>query len=105
MLYTTTSLVNVNGLYKNSGQAYREALVYILVERDGWMCDICDEECHPEDASIDHILPISFGGQHRVSNFRLIHNKCQTWAYSRFCEANGVINLQQLRIARRKKQL
>jgi 5-methylcytosine-specific restriction endonuclease McrA len=56
-----------------------------IYERDGWRCKICgrkvDREMkHPDpmSASLDHIMPISLGGQHIRSNCQLAHLGCNS---------------------------
>jgi len=51
--------------------------------RDGWKCGICGGKInrnviapHPMSASIDHIIPISKGGQHIRTNVRCSHFIC-----------------------------
>lgn len=54
-----------------------------IFERDGWRCQLCRATVdpvlvwpHPLSASLDHILPISKGGQHRRANVQLAHLRC-----------------------------
>ena len=54
-----------------------------IFERDAWVCGICGESVdrglvHPDPASpsLDHIVPISLGGDHVRSNVRLAHLSC-----------------------------
>lgn len=56
-----------------------------IFERDGWKCQICgkairrDTKCpHPLSASIDHIIPVSEGGDHVAENLRAAHFGCNT---------------------------
>lgn len=56
--------------------------VHDLIARDGNTCGICGEPIegtrypHPMSASIDHIIPISRGGTHTLTNARPTHLRC-----------------------------
>lgn len=59
-------------------------------ERDGWVCGLCAEPVDPtleawvngtwvqelRSASIDHVLPISRGGEHTLGNVQIAHLGC-----------------------------
>jgi 5-methylcytosine-specific restriction endonuclease McrA len=54
-----------------------------IYERDGWICYICDlpidpniKGPHQESASIDHIIPISLGGDDAPWNVGAAHRGC-----------------------------
>jgi 5-methylcytosine-specific restriction endonuclease McrA len=54
-----------------------------LYRRDSGMCGICKAPVdrtlrypHPMSATIDHIVPISKGGQHESHNLQLAHSRC-----------------------------
>jgi len=54
-----------------------------VFERDGWVCGICsrpvDQDVSwpdPMSPSLDHILPLSRGGAHAMSNVQLAHLAC-----------------------------
>jgi 5-methylcytosine-specific restriction endonuclease McrA len=53
-------------------------------ERDGWRC-FCGKKIdpilkspHPMSQSLDHIVPISDGGDHTYANVRIAHRLCNT---------------------------
>ena len=48
----------------------------VIYERDGGVCGICSKRVSREDASVDHIVPLSKGGKHSYLNTRLAHIKC-----------------------------
>jgi 5-methylcytosine-specific restriction endonuclease McrA len=50
----------------------------MIFERDGWICGICREVVNPEDATLDHIVPVAFGGGHTAANLRLAHGICNS---------------------------
>lgn len=54
-----------------------------VYERDGWMCGVCSLPVDqgtawpdPLSPSLDHILPLSKGGHHVLSNVQLAHLSC-----------------------------
>lgn len=54
-----------------------------IFERDSWMCGICGdpipkEARHPSplSASLDHVIPLSKGGDHSMSNTQASHLRC-----------------------------
>ena len=51
--------------------------------RAGGCCQLCGLPVTPDDASIDHIRPLSRGGAHAVANFQLAHSDCNTRKGSR----------------------
>ena len=61
-----------------------EPFTYVEVfDRDGWICGLCDEPVdrelkHPDQmcASLDHVVPLSLGGHHVLSNVQCAHLVC-----------------------------
>jgi 5-methylcytosine-specific restriction endonuclease McrA len=54
-----------------------------VFERDAWRCGICRRKVdsklaypHPLSPSLDHIVPLSKGGEHTKANTRLAHLRC-----------------------------
>jgi 5-methylcytosine-specific restriction endonuclease McrA len=54
-----------------------------IFERDRWKCGICGRKVDrdlaypdPKSASLDHIVPLSCGGEHSRANSRLAHLDC-----------------------------
>jgi len=47
-----------------------------VIERDGYVCGICDLEVDPADVHIDHIHPVSRGGTDDLDNLRVTHSRC-----------------------------
>lgn len=54
-----------------------------VFDRDGWTCGICalvvDRSLawpHPRSRSLDHVVPLSEGGDHSRANTRLAHLDC-----------------------------
>lgn len=48
----------------------------VIYERDGGRCGICGKKVASDQISIDHIIPLSLGGQHTENNVRLAHIRC-----------------------------
>jgi len=55
----------------------------VLAERDNWICGICQMPIdplltypNPGYRSIDHIIPLSRGGEHSYTNTRIAHLSC-----------------------------
>lgn len=49
-----------------------------IAERDGWRCHLCHKRVTKDEASMDHLIPISAGGLHIRSNVALAHRRCNT---------------------------
>jgi 5-methylcytosine-specific restriction endonuclease McrA len=63
-------------------ESFSKIAVY---ERDGWICGICAAPVDPElkhpdhyAASLDHIVPISKGGDHTMANCQCSHWICNS---------------------------
>lgn len=48
----------------------------VLYARDKGVCGICVRAVPFSEASVDHVIPISRGGQHSWDNVRLTHIRC-----------------------------
>jgi hypothetical protein len=56
-----------------------------VYERDGWRCGICRRRVNPElkyphrmSASLDHVIPLSWDGEHNYANSQLAHFICNS---------------------------
>lgn len=65
------------------GVAYEPVSRRRVFERDRWRCGICKGKVdsrlsypHDKSASLDHIVPMSLGGDHLYVNVQLAHLKC-----------------------------
>jgi 5-methylcytosine-specific restriction endonuclease McrA len=66
--------------------SYVEAVWHNKVyERDGYRCGICNKKVrmdkevpHPLAPTLDHIVPISLGGEHSYANIRTAHFNCNS---------------------------
>ncbi|MGW3427928.1 HNH endonuclease [Streptomyces melanosporofaciens] len=54
-----------------------------VYERDQWTCGLCRQPVdpglawpHPMSASVDHIVPLSRGGEHSMGNVQCAHLSC-----------------------------
>lgn len=59
--------------------------LHVLGETHGWECHICGQPvvnrpytAHPDDPTVDHLIPYSEGGDHTFENTRVTHNRCNT---------------------------
>jgi len=71
-----------------------------IFERDGWRCGLCGHKVnpqvkypHPRSASLDHIVPLSKGGDHARANTQLA---CLVCNISKQANVGG--NGEQLRL-------
>ena len=72
-----------NREYKHRREARLRGAVQIerftkteIYERDRWICGICRCPVLRGEESIDHVVPVSRGGQHTRDNVRLAHRLC-----------------------------
>ena len=49
---------------------------WAIFERDGGRCHICGKRVAKRDMSLDHLIPVSKGGDHIATNIRLAHLRC-----------------------------
>lgn len=47
-----------------------------IAERDGWRCHLCHRKVSREQATLDHLNPVSLGGLHVRENVALAHRRC-----------------------------
>jgi hypothetical protein len=52
--------------------------IRVVADRDGWMCHLCNDPVSKGAWSIDHLVPLSKGGDHTYSNVKLAHHRCNT---------------------------
>jgi hypothetical protein len=64
------------------GLGSKRMLLSALAERDGWVCRLCSQPIDPAATvkgikpSLDHVVPLSRGGTHDLSNVQLAHYLC-----------------------------
>lgn len=56
-----------------------------LLERDGWVCHLCGGDIDrslswpdPGYATVDHVVPLSLGGEHSMANCKAAHLSCNS---------------------------
>ncbi len=49
-----------------------------VYKRDQGICSLCGRKVRKQDMSIDHIVPLSLGGAHCLTNVTLVHLQCNT---------------------------
>ena len=71
------------------GNGRKESIsLAVLFKRDHGVCQICRRAVQPSakgwpsGASIDHIIPVSRGGEHTYENVQLAHIRCNTMRYA-----------------------
>ncbi len=47
-----------------------------VIERDGYVCQICHGPVEATDVHLDHIRPVVHGGRTSVANLRVTHSAC-----------------------------
>lgn len=47
-----------------------------IIARDASTCHICREICSPDEIHLDHIVPLSRGGEHAEANLAVSHAIC-----------------------------
>ena len=48
----------------------------MVIDRDGYVCQLCGDDVEPNDVHIDHIKPWSKGGQNVLGNLQVAHSRC-----------------------------
>jgi 5-methylcytosine-specific restriction endonuclease McrA len=55
-----------------------------VFERDKWQCQLCGckvkrtAQWHPRQATIDHIVPLALGGEHKYANVQTACMECNS---------------------------
>lgn len=70
---------------KHYGVAYETVDPQAVYARDGWVCGICGKDIDPDlrypdyySASLDHVVPLSKGGDHLYTNVQASHFICNS---------------------------
>lgn len=68
---------------RHYGVHYEPVSRLAVFERDHWLCGICGdlvdklvEYPDPQSASLDHVIPLSIGGEHTMDNTQISHLSC-----------------------------
>lgn len=48
----------------------------VLLEMDDGVCGICGEDVDPLAFHVDHVIPLSRGGEHSYANTQVAHPSC-----------------------------
>jgi 5-methylcytosine-specific restriction endonuclease McrA len=51
---------------------------YEIARRDNWLCHLCHKPVKPEQLTVDHLTPITYGGNHTPDNVALAHKSCNS---------------------------
>jgi 5-methylcytosine-specific restriction endonuclease McrA len=63
-----------------------------LYMRDSGMCGICSLKVSIDEFEVDHIKPLSKGGEHSYANTQISHQKCNRKKWCHF-EDNGAVEV------------
>lgn len=66
--------------------------IVAVYARSNGMCALCGKPVDPDDATIDHIIPKSRGGEHVPDNWQLAHRRCNTRKGAKIAGEIGVPN-------------
>jgi 5-methylcytosine-specific restriction endonuclease McrA len=58
----------------SDGSVNQEA-VLLLLNRQGFRCALTGRVLTPESASLDHIVPVCRGGEHRIENTQVLEHR------------------------------
>ena len=61
---------------RSTAKSYRKIIVNFLADRDGWKCVCCNIQLNEDIATIDHIIPLSLGGEEKMENLRINCLRC-----------------------------
>lgn len=70
---------------REAGAGPRALSFHAIAERDQWRCQLCGSPVgpasawpHPLAPTLDHIIPLAFGGTHDAANAQLAHFRCNS---------------------------
>lgn len=80
------------------GTADRDITIVVVARRDSWRCWLCRRKVKPlasgaARASIDHLIPLSGGGEHIWSNVRLAHMGCNSRKQARLIPVQAALRI------------
>ncbi len=67
---------HVRRLARKKGAAVEAVSRQVVYERDGGLCHICGQKARPKNWHLDHIVPLSKGGEHSYQNVAVSHPGC-----------------------------
>lgn len=53
-------------------------MIMELIESQGFRCALSNRQLTPENASLDHVIPLSRGGTHDIENLCVVHHQVNT---------------------------
>jgi 5-methylcytosine-specific restriction endonuclease McrA len=65
-------------LWPKRERAFELVELSVLIYLQDGRCWLCREPVDPEDASMDHVVALSMGGDHTYNNVRLAHAACNS---------------------------
>lgn len=72
----------------------------VVLERDDGVCGICGGDVDPFDFQVDHVIPLSRGGEHSYANVQVAHESCNKAKYDRLPDELAAASAErQLRAA------
>jgi 5-methylcytosine-specific restriction endonuclease McrA len=57
-----------------------------ILERDNYICHICDGYVDPSQLQFDHVIPLDRGGEHTMDNVKVAHALCNQMKGNRLLE-------------------
>lgn len=74
LLYYRNNKEKIKEYRKQRGNS-RDMVISLLMERDGNICGVCQKELYLP-IEVDHIVPVSAGGNSNADNIHLTHKLC-----------------------------
>lgn len=65
-----------NPFLNTERQSIPQDLRRLVIERDGYVCQICGGDVEAGDIHLDHYIPLSKGGPTTLENLRVAHSRC-----------------------------
>jgi 5-methylcytosine-specific restriction endonuclease McrA len=59
-------------------RVYEMVEISVLIYLEDGRCWLCREPVTHDDTSMDHVIPLSTGGDHTYNNLRLAHGRCNS---------------------------
>lgn len=61
---------------KKNAEVVEHVEPLVVLERDDGVCGICGHDVDPMNYHVDHIVPLSVGGEHSYANTQTAHPNC-----------------------------
>lgn len=58
---------------EDEGEGATRSQLRGLIEKQGYCCALTGIPLEPNDAELDHVVPVSGGGTHAISNLQVLH--------------------------------